>query len=146
MTVDRVSGAALALFAVIVLVESRRLPLGSLANPGPAYVPVLLAGFLLLAGIAVALLGAGAPGFDTLTWTEWRHTVAIFAACAFCALALERLGYRLTIGLALVFLLGAVERKRPLPTVLFAVAIAAGTFFLFDTLLRVPLPRGPLGL
>jgi len=146
MTVDRVSGVALALFAVIVLVESRRLPLGSLANPGPAYVPVLLAVFLFLSGIAVAALGAGAPAIGTLTWTEWRHTVAIFAACAFCALGLERLGYRVTIFLALLFLLGVVERKRPLPTLLFAVAVAAGTFFLFDTLLRVPLPRGSLGL
>ena len=27
----------------------------------------------------------------------------------------------------------------------FATAMAAGSFFLFDTVLRVPLPRGPFG-
>jgi len=27
-----------------------------------------------------------------------------------------------------------------------AIAFAVATFFLFDTLLRVPLPRGPFGL
>ena len=27
-----------------------------------------------------------------------------------------------------------------------AVAVAGGSFFLFNTVLRVPLPRGPLGL
>jgi hypothetical protein len=26
------------------------------------------------------------------------------------------------------------------------VALSLGTFFMFDTLLRVPLPRGPLGI
>jgi len=77
---------------------------------------------------------------------ELRHTAAIFATCAFCALALERLGYRLTILVALAFLLGVIERKRPTAALVFAVAFAAGTFFLFDRLLRVPLPRGPFGI
>jgi len=72
--------------------------------------------------------------------------VAIFAACAFAALGLERLGYRLTICVALLFLLGVVERKRPVVAVAFAAGFAAGTYFLFDTLLRVQLPRGPFGL
>ena len=39
-----------------------------------------------------------------------------------------------------------VERKGPVATLLFSVGMAAGTFYLFDTLLRVPLPRGPFGL
>jgi putative tricarboxylic transport membrane protein len=77
---------------------------------------------------------------------EWRHALAILVACAFAALALERLGYRLTIGAALLFLLAVVERKRTAGALLFAAAFAAGSFILFDTLLRVPLPRGPWGL
>jgi hypothetical protein len=39
-----------------------------------------------------------------------------------------------------------VERKRTAGALLFAAAFAAGSFILFDTLLRVPLPRGPWGL
>ena len=81
-----------------------------------------------------------------MAWTEWRHALAIFGACAFAAVALERLGYRLTMGVVLAFLLGVVERKHPLLTVALAVAVAGGSFFLFNTVLRVPLPRGPLGL
>jgi putative tricarboxylic transport membrane protein len=146
LTVDRVAGAALALFALFVLWESRALPLGSLANPGPAYMPVALATLLLLGGLAIALLGRHTPPIASLAFGEWRHAVAIFIACAFAALALERLGYRLTILLALLFLLGVVERKRPATALIFAAVFAAGTFFLFDTLLRVPLPRGPFGI
>ena len=146
LSVDRVSGAALALVALFVLWESRTLPLGSLANPGPAYMPVVLALLLLVGGIAIAALGGPTPRFRSLAFPEWRHALAIFLACAFAALALERLGYRLTVLLVLLFLLGVVERKRPVAAIVFAVAFATGTYFLFDTLLRVPLPRGPFGL
>ena len=147
MSVDRASGLGLALLALLVLEETwrQRLPLGSLANPGPAYFPGVLALLLLVAGAAVAVLGGGGARLASLDWSEWRHSVAIFAACAFCALALERLGYRLTMFLMLAFLAGVVERKPAVPLLLFAAAMAGGTFWLFDTLLRVPLPRGPLG-
>jgi putative tricarboxylic transport membrane protein len=146
LTVDRVAGAALAVFGLFVLWQSRVLPLGSLGNPGPGYMPTALAALLVLGGVAVAALGGEAAGVRTLGFREWRHAIAIFAACAFAALALERLGYRLTIFLVLLFLLGVVERKRPVASIVFALAFAGGTFLLFDWFLRVPLPRGPLGL
>src|SRR5262244_1445038 len=126
LTTDRVAGAALVMLSLAVLVESRRLPLGSLRNPGPAYLPVALAIVLVCLGALLVVFGGKAPALACVGWTEWRHAVAIFLVCAFSALALERIGFRLTIALALAF--------------------AAGAFLLFDTLLRVPLPRGPLGL
>jgi putative tricarboxylic transport membrane protein len=146
LTVDRVAGAALAVLGAIVLWQSRALPLGSLATPGPAYMPVALASLLVLGGLAIAVLGGAAPPLSGVEHGEWRHALAILVACAFAALALERLGYRLTIGAVLLFLLAVVERKRAAGALLFAAAFAAGTFILFDTLLRVPLPRGPWGL
>ena len=148
MTTDRVAGVGLALFAALILEESwrSRLPLGSFAMPGPAYVPALLAVALLVSGIVIAVTGGGAPALGAAGWSEWRHVVAIVAAGAFVSLALERLGYRLTMALACVFLVGVIERKRPAATLVFAIALAAGTYWLFDTLLRVQLPRGPFGL
>ena len=145
-TIDRVAGSCLALFALFVLWQSRALPLGTLANPGPAYMPVALAALLLVGALAIAVLGGDTPRLASVGFGEWRHAVAIFVACAFAALALERLGYRLTIALALLFLLAVVERKRPLIAVVFAVIFATGTYFLFDTVLRVILPRGPFGI
>jgi hypothetical protein len=148
MSTARVSGVALALLAAAVLEECwrLRLPLGSLATPGPAYVPVVLALALLLAGVLIAALGRDAVPIGAAGWQEWRHAVAILAVCAFVALALERLGYRPTMALASAFLVGVVERKGLVATTLVALGLAAGTYFLFDTLLRVQLPRGPFGL
>jgi hypothetical protein len=146
LTTDRVAGGALVLVGAIALWQSLQLPLGSLRQPGPAYLPALLAVLLMLFGVAVAALGGASGPFAAVAWTEWRHALAIFGACAFAAVALERLGYRLTMGLVVAFLLGVVERKHPLLTLALAVAVAGGSFFLFNTVLRVPLPRGSLGL
>lgn len=147
MRIDRVSGVALAFLSLVVLEESWRqgLPLGTVANPGPAYVPVVLASALLVAAGLVALSRSPAT-LRGAGWSEWRHSVAILGTCALVALGLERLGYRFTMGLACLLLLGLVERKGLVPALLVAAVLAGGTYYLFDTLLRVPLPRGPLGL
>ena len=148
MTTDRVAGIALALLALVVVEECwrGRLPFGTLAAPGPAYVPMLLAAVLLASGILIAMLGSRAVALGAAGWSEWRHTLAIVGTCAFVALAVERFGYRITVVVACAFLIGVVERKPPVPTALVAIGLAAGTYYLFDTLLRVPLPRGPFGL
>jgi putative tricarboxylic transport membrane protein len=145
-SIDRVAGVALVLLSIAVLVASRALPLGTLRTPGPAYMPVVLALLLLLFGLLLLAFRGDSKPFGTLRWDEWRHAVAIVIAVVGFALALERLGYRITVAAVLVFLLGVMERKSILFTLVFSVSVAAASFFLFSTLLRVPLPRGPLGL
>src|SRR3970282_732974 len=108
LTTDRVGGAALVALGLVVLFESRRLPLGSLHNPPPASTAGGLAALLVAAGGGLRALGASATRLAAVGWAEWRHAVAIFTVCAFAALALERLGYRLNLGLVLVILLGLV--------------------------------------
>ena len=146
MTVDRVAGVALVLIGLATLWESRAFPLGSLPRPGPAYMPVLLAVLLVLFGVAVAAMGGRARRPAEVGWPEWRHAVAIFAACAFAAGGLERLGYRITMALVVAFLLLVVERKGWALSLALTLVMAWGSFFVFDTLLRVPLPRGPFGI
>jgi hypothetical protein len=146
MTVDRVAGVALVLIGLATLWESRAFPLGSLHRPGPAYMPVVLALLLIVFGVAVFAMGRGAHTLREVGWPEWRHAVAIFAACAFAAWGLERLGYRLTMAVVVGFLLLALERKGWVLGLGLTLVMAWGSFYLFDTLLRVPLPRGPFGL
>ena len=143
---DRVAGGVLALVGVVALRESLAFPLGSMWRPGPAYMPVVLSLLLLFFGLVLAAFGAGGVRLRDLRWGEWRHAVAIFGACAFVALALDRAGYRLTIAAALLFLFGVLERRGLVQTLVLTAAIAWGSFLLFDTALRVPLPRGPFGL
>lgn len=142
-TTDRLAGGALALFALGVVWESRKLPLGTLSEPGPGYMPTLLALSLLGFTVLIVVAGARAPALGTVTWVGWRHAVAILGACAFTALGLERLGYRLTIFVALLVLVKFVEGKGWVGSGAFALGFSFGSFYLFNNLLRVPLPLGP---
>jgi putative tricarboxylic transport membrane protein len=140
-----VGGVVLAVLALFTIEETYRLrlPLGSLQNPGPAYVPVLLAVLLFGFGVLVAAFGGHAASLVGVGWGEWRHALAILGVCAFMALALERLGYRITMFVALAALLRLLERRSWTATALFAAGFAIGSYYVFATLLRVPLPIGP---
>ena len=146
MTTDRLAGAALVLIGIVAIWESRAFPLGSLHRPGPAFMPVLLAALLILFGLAVAAMGAAAGRLLDVGWAEWRHAAAIFGCCAFAAWGLDRLGYRVTMAVVLAVLFLALERLTVVASLVLTVAMAWGSFYLFDTLLQVPLPRGPFGL
>src|SRR5262249_43650250 len=137
MTADRVGGAALLVLALYVAWESRRLPLGTHHGPGPGYFPLLLASAPALTALVVMVRGREAPAWSALTWVEAPRGLAILGAAAFAALALERLGYRMTIAALLVLLVGVVERRRPWVAVVVAVVVAFGSFWVFNTLLRV---------
>ena len=146
MTTDRFSGTVLALFALWVMWESRNLPFGTFRQPGPAYMPVVLALILLIFALMVATTGGRSQRLQSVGWVEWRHAGAILAMCAFAALALERIGYRLTVLAMLFFIVKGVEKRSWVLAAVFALAIAFGSFYLFHTILRVPLPRGPLDI
>jgi putative tricarboxylic transport membrane protein len=143
---DRVTGILLAALGLLVFWECRGLPLGTIRAPGPAYVPVILGALLILLGGLLALSGAATPHIRDLGWGESRHAAAIVVACAFAAFALERFGYRITMALTVLFLLRAIEKRGAVFALTFALGLALATFYLFETLLRVPLPRGPLGV
>ncbi|HSF56920.1 MAG TPA: tripartite tricarboxylate transporter TctB family protein [Candidatus Binatia bacterium] len=145
MTTDRISGSALVCFALLVVWESRHLPFGTVRQPGPAFIPILLALLLVFFGGFVVLAGGRTPLFSSIRWQGWRHALAILAASIFAVFALERLGYRLTMLLVLGFLLKLVERRGWLVSLALAAGLSFGSFFLFYTILRVPLPLGPFG-
>lgn len=146
LSVDRAAGILFTAFSVIVLWESRKIPFGTMAEPGPGALPVLLALVLLACSVAVFLGGRAGARLADVRWSEWRHAVAILGTCCFMALALERLGYRLTIFVALFVLVFVVEKKSWIAGLIFAGVFSLGTYFLFNTLLRVPLPKSPFGI
>jgi hypothetical protein len=143
---DQISGVVFVLIALLVGWENRSYPLGSLSDPGPGYMPLMLAIALGAFGLLVALRGGASPLFNTIDWTETRRGVVLLITCGVGVFALERIGYRLTMIALLVFMLGVVERKRPLPTVLVSFGFAFISYFVFATLLKVQLPQGPWGL
>jgi hypothetical protein len=142
---DQVSGLMLLALALFVGWENRAYPVGTLAEPGPGYLPLLLAVFLGTMGALIVAWGARSAPLKALRWVEAPRAVVILIACAVATFALERLGYRITIIALLIFFLGAVERRPPLIVGLVAVGFGLASFYVIGDLLHVPLPRGPWG-
>ena len=142
LTVDRFSGAILILLGLYGVWERRVLPLGTAQNPGPGYFPLFLAVLLILFGAILILRGKDSPAFNTVSWSEASHALPILGCCILVALFMEQVGYRITMFIVLGVLFGIIER-RPLWLVLtLTLGLSLGSFWLFDSLLRVPLPRG----
>ena len=142
---DQVSGLMLVALAVAIGWLNREFPVGSLADPGPGYVPLLLAVALGGIGLLVAALGRRSETLAAMRWPEATRALIILAACVAATLALEHIGYRLTIAVFLVFFVGVIERKPPLVVVLVAAGFSLGSFYVIGNLLKVPLPVGPWG-
>jgi hypothetical protein len=145
MTIDRLSGAFLVLVGLFVVWERRVLPLGTAQHPGPGYAPLLLALLLILFGVILIVRGRGAKPVRSLSWPEAPHALAILGCCLFTTLLMERIGYRLTMFIALGFLFGVIERIKIWLALTLTLCLSLGSFWLFDSLLRVPLPRSGWG-
>lgn len=142
---DQVSGLMLLALALYVGWENRAYPIGSLQEPGPGYLPLLLAIFLGAMGLLIALWGGKSSQLAAMRWPEATRAVLILITCAVGAFALERIGYRLTMVVLLVFFLGVIERKRPFTVAAVAIGFSLISYYLFATLLLVQLPRSPWG-
>ncbi len=145
MALDRLSGTILVLLGLFVVWERRVLPLGTHNQPGPGYFPLLLAILLIIFGGILIARGGLTRAFRSLSWSEAPHAIAILACSVFATLFMERVGYRITMIIILGFLLGAMERIRLWQALTLTFGLALGSFWLFDSLLRVPLPRGGWG-
>ena len=126
--------------------ENRAYPLGTLQEPGPGYLPLLLAIFIGAMGLLIALWGGKSAPLASIKWPEAMRAVVILVACGVGGFALEKIGYRLTVTVLLVFFPGVVERRRPLPVALVSIGFAFVSYYIVGDLLHVPLPRSPWGL
>src|SRR5476649_1167565 len=93
---DLVAGIVIVLVALLVGWENRAYPIGSLAEPGPGYMPLLIAGALGIFGLLIALRAGASPLFNTIDWSEGRRGIVMLVACGVAVYVLERIGYRLT--------------------------------------------------
>lgn len=143
---DRISGLMLIALAVYVGWMNRIYPLGTLQEPGPGYVPLLLALFMGVMGLLVVLAGGRSTPVAGIHWGEGGRALAILVACGAAAYALERLGFRITMTALLVFFLGVMERRHPLRVAAVALGFAFAAYHVFASMLRVPLPVSPWGV
>lgn len=130
------------------MLESVRLKLDDIRDPGPGFVPFFL-GLTLAALSITAFIFPDTQKKMAAFWNDWRKgrgIIFIFAGLVVYLLLVRMLGFYIDTFLLMVFLLkmfGEKGMKRPLLIALLTVGV---TYLLFHKLLFIPFPQGVLGI
>ena len=131
--------------AILYLAASWQYPMGTISEPGPGLFPVLVACLWLMASVGT---GWGAVCKATQGQIEWPRGASlgrmgvILAALLAYMLLLSNIGHSIAAVVATFMALQALGGLRWPLKIGLAVAFGLGSYYLFDTLLGVPLPRG----
>jgi hypothetical protein len=142
---DHVGGGALVIAAVLVLAVSGDLPFGTLASPGAGMLPTLMIALMLAFGLALFLRARESPPLAEVAWHDLPHAARVVAVAAAGVALYVTLGFLLSIALLLFALTYAIERRPFLHAAIFSLGVTGLTYAGFHILLKLPLPRGPLG-
>ncbi len=130
------------------MIESVRLKLDDIREPGPGFVPFILGLTLAILSI-IAFIFPDPQKKMAAFWNDWqkgRGIISIFAGLVVYLPLVKILGFYIDTFLLMTFLLkmsGERGYKRPLLISLLTVGV---TYLLFHKLLFIPFPQGLLGI
>jgi putative tricarboxylic transport membrane protein len=147
---DLVGGLLAAVLGAAVVLHVRTFPELPDGQPGPALFPGILGSLLVVFGLVLVVRAvrgrrrdAADPDEGVTARGRLRALAVLGLVVAYLLLA-ETLGFAVTMGV-LLFLLMWLLGSRPLVAVLAAAATTGFILLVFEELLLVPLPQGPLG-
>lgn len=118
------------------------------SGPGPFFLPTVAA--LIISGLSIALLFQSiksSSGSEVHAHQKrmWNRLIWILVWCFVYGLAIEKMGYLLSTALVTFALLAYFNRKNWVLNIIFSLGTPISIYLLFDTLLKVPLPKGWFG-
>lgn len=123
-------------------------PRGTMDQPGPGLYP-LFVGFLLVAAsigsIVTDLLKPAQGELEIPKGKDLGRVLTVLGAAVAYVLLLPYAGHLLSSMLTIFVVLHAMRLSSWPMKIGFTIVIALGSYYLFDVLLMVPLPRGFLG-
>jgi putative tricarboxylic transport membrane protein len=148
----QIASVAFVALAVLTIVLSFDYPYKDKLGPGPGFFPLWMS--LITAGLSLALFiqttwGSSLAGAAVTLRPEREGAVRILlimGALVACLAILERLGFRISLFLFLLFLPFGLGMRNWWLILIFAVLGSFGIFHVFYYWLKVPLPVGVLGI
>jgi putative tricarboxylic transport membrane protein len=138
------AAAALFLSGVFFIWQSALMPFGTVGLPGPGFFPFVLGIALCLVALAIGVqIWREHPAGEHIDLGH-RDLAIVFAALLGLALGFERLGAYLALGLFTSVCLVLVARMSLLRAVISAALGMVAVWIVFNLVLGVVLPRGPL--
>jgi putative tricarboxylic transport membrane protein len=147
---DRISGIFWFFFSGLISIESYRLGLGSLHQPGPGFLffwTAVAMGILSIAVIVRAWTGRKAEEPESAIFGKENalKIILVLLSLFLYAFFMETLGFIPITLLLFIFLLGIIEKKRWGFAVLVSVAVTGVSYLVFEIWLKSQLPKGLLG-
>lgn len=136
---DVVAGAIFLAFAIGFGVVSTAYPMGSTAQMGPGYYPLLLSGVLGLLGLVIALAGWRKPA-QQMVVVRPLALISVLAAPLLFAVTLRPLGFVPAVILTSLLATMAAPRMSWIARILTAIGLAVGCTAIFIWALGIPLP------
>jgi len=147
---DRISGTFWLIFALVTIIESYRLGLGNLLQPGPGFIffwAGILLGIMSLVILIKTFIKVGQAEAEkpTLGGVSYTKIILVSLGVFLYALLLEFLGFVIVTMLLFVFILGVVEKKKWLFTIASSILVTVAAYLIFQTWLETQLPKGLFG-
>jgi hypothetical protein len=140
---DHVAGGAFAVASALVFLMSGDLPFGTLASPGAGMMPKLLLVLLIGFGVVLVLRADASPPLAEIEWNDIRHAATVIGLSAAATAVYTIIGFVLSMSLLMFVLLCFVERIALWRAAAISIGVTVGSYLLFNTLLKSPLPPMP---
>ncbi len=142
---DHVAGAGFIAFGLAVFALSGDLPVGALSMPGSGFMPAIVAGLIILAGLGLILRGNESEPFSAIDWSEGKHAFLVIAITAVAIVLYTEAGFLITMFAMMLAFLLIIERENPLRAALYCLVVVGATYVSFVYGLKLQMPTGPLG-
>ena len=140
---DHVAGGVFVAAGALVFALSDDLPFGSLASPGAGMMPKLALILLILFGLVLMLRAGESPPLAEIVWNDLPHAATVVGVSAVAVALYTVIGFILSISLMMLVLLYVVERRLLWRAAAVSAGVTIGSYYLFNTLLKSPLPPMP---
>lgn len=138
---DHVAGAAFVAFGALIIALSGDLPVGQMSMPGSGFLPMIVAAFTIVFGLALVARGRESLPYAEISWSDGKHASMVTAITAVAIVLYTQLGFIITMAAMMIALLTVIERRNPLYAAGYSIAIVTITYVSFDYLLKTPLPQ-----
>ena len=132
----------------IYLVGALGYPMGTMDQPGPGRYPVFVGILLLIASAGSLVDTLLKPAEGIVEWPRGRdfgRVLAVTAGTAAYAIMLPYAGHLIASVVTIFVVLHTMGLHSWPAKIGLAIAIALSSYYLFDVILNVPLPKGVLG-